>query len=238
MQSVDKEHGVVVAYQGKAWHCHLHGLMKPLLVGTLQCLRLHRIGIIIKGRRYVRVVLVETLHIVLGVHQPLGIAVKRDNGTGIFGVEFVQFVEYLRQLRHAPRIEYHHVLLARHESFGKLFDRGIDVGNAVIDFLAFQLLAQSKGKVAFARGRVVAVHEDRMHIGKAVHESLDSSLVKCLRALVYLEYLLVIVHVITIDGEGNDHLDAIGLAESGKRCHLLAVERSEDDVTLVGTLLQ
>ena len=77
-----------------------------------------------------------------------------------------------------------------------------------------------------------------MHIGKSVQESLDGAFVQCFRTLIYLEDFLVALHIVTADGERNHELDAIGLAEAGKRSHLLGIKRTEDDITCIGSLLQ
>ncbi len=67
-----------------------------------------------------------------------------------------------------------------------------------------------------------------MHIGKSVQESLDGALVQCFRTLINLEDFLVALHIVTADGERNHELDAIGLAETCKRSHLLGIKRTED----------
>ncbi len=60
--------------------------------------------------------------------------------------------------------------------------------------------------------------------------ALMVALIQCFRTLINLENLLVSFHIVTADGERNHQLDAIGLAEVGKRSHLLGIKRTEDDV--------
>ena len=77
-----------------------------------------------------------------------------------------------------------------------------------------------------------------MHIGESLQESLDGGFVQRLLTLVNLEDFLVALHIIPVDGERNHQFDAVGLAEARQRSHLLGIERTEDDVALVGTFLQ
>ena len=77
-----------------------------------------------------------------------------------------------------------------------------------------------------------------MHIGEPLQECLHGSIIQALLTLINLENLLAALHVIPTDGERNDELDAIVLAELGKWSHLLGIKRTEDKVALAGTLLQ
>ena len=98
LQSLDKEHAVVVARDGETWLGYHHRLMEPGCIILLQALRLCRAGIIIEGGRDISIILIESLQVVLGVHQPFGVTEKRDGCTRILAVEFIQLVKHRRQL--------------------------------------------------------------------------------------------------------------------------------------------
>ena len=99
IDALDEEHRMVVACDGETRHGYLHRLMEPLAVTLLQVDHLGRAIAIIKGGRDVCIVTIETIEVVLGVHQPLGIAEEQDDGTRILGTELIQLVEHLCQLR-------------------------------------------------------------------------------------------------------------------------------------------
>ena len=76
-----------------------------------------------------------------------------------------------------------------------------------------------------------------MHILESVQECLDSSIIERLWSLIHLEDFLGALHVVTIDGERDDHLDAIVLAEVCQRSHLLGIKRTKDKVASISSLL-
>ena len=77
-----------------------------------------------------------------------------------------------------------------------------------------------------------------MHIGKTVQKCLDGHIIQRVIALINLENLSVSFYIISADRERNHHLDAVGLAEVGKRSHLLGIKWTKDDVALVSAFLQ
>ena len=50
-------------------------------------------------------------------------------------------------------------------------------------------------------------------IAEAVHESFHSRLVEFLSSLIHLIDILITCHVVTVNGERDDQLDAVGLHE-------------------------
>ena len=76
-----------------------------------------------------------------------------------------------------------------------------------------------------------------MHIGKSVQECLDGHIIQRIITLINLENLSVSFYIISADRERNHHLDTVGLAEIGKRSHLLGIKRTKDDVALVSAFL-
>ena len=113
---------MIITSDGEARLRNHHRLMEPSLVRLLQVLRSFGYRIVIEGRRDISIVLIESLQIVLGVHQPLCIAEERDRCTRILAVKLIQFVEHGCQLWRTARIKYYHILLAWQESLGKLVD--------------------------------------------------------------------------------------------------------------------
>ena len=102
-------HSMVVTRQSKAWLCYHHWHMEPPAVVALQLQSTCRVGIIVESRRNVCIVLLETVEIVLGIHQPLCITEERHHGSWIFSIQFIQLVEHGCKLWRTSSIEYHHI---------------------------------------------------------------------------------------------------------------------------------
>ena len=67
-----------------------------------------------------------------------------------------------------------------------------------------------------------------------LQEGVDSGVVESGRGLIDLPDMIVLLNLIAVDGEGDDELDVVALAEVGELSHLLGVERTEDDVAVLG----
>ena len=122
LDTLDEEHTMIITRDGEARLRNHHRLMEPSLVCLLQVLRSFCYRIVIEGRRDICIVLIESLQIILGVHQPLCIAEERDRCTRILAVKLIQLVEHGSQLWRTTRIQDYHILLAWQECLGKLVD--------------------------------------------------------------------------------------------------------------------
>ena len=237
LDALDKEHAMVVTRDGESRLSHHHRLMEPFFITLLQIFGLWGVGIIIEGGRDISIILIESLQIVFCIHQPLCIAKQGDGCSRVLGIKLIKLVENLSELWRTPRIQDYDILLTWQESLGKLVYTRVYIGDAIVDVAFLQFLSEPKGKGTLARSGVIAVYEDWMHIGKPLQERLDGSIVQGFRTLIYLKNFLVTLHIVTADGERNHKSYAICLAEPCERSHLLGIEWTKDDVTLVGALL-
>ena len=92
LKSTEKELCLVVTNKGKARHGKQHIRPEKRLIAPFQVYSLRIGSIIIESGRDISVITEETVKIVLGIHQPLGIAIQRNYQTGVLAVKQVEFV--------------------------------------------------------------------------------------------------------------------------------------------------
>ena len=76
-----------------------------------------------------------------------------------------------------------------------------------------------------------------MVVRKTLYKRRNHTTIYFTRTLIDLKYIRILSHIITIDGEGNDHFNIISLAETRQRLHHLGIERTKDDIHLISLLL-
>ena len=77
-----------------------------------------------------------------------------------------------------------------------------------------------------------------MMIGETLHKCVDGILVEIAYRLIYLEDLRIRLYRVSIDRERNHHLDVIRSTEFRQGPYLFGIKWTEDDVAIVGILLQ